>query len=337
MVKNNIMFFLHSFNNKADHDIVYGGDTYREPWAAKIVKNNVVTYNKIHGDIVGSIIYVKNNGKIKATSPEIWNSSLGTPIAIVAVPASHTSDGKCRGVSLVNMSCITPQIGTVVTGNTQAQNAGATLMYGRTQNIIGIKDYDKIEYLNDIAVGDAWLPSDKYNGGYYSGSNGPTESSKSVSPFTSDGEKNPKYHTPGQVLSDMDGKMHTHQIVNLSSIKDTYKGGSFQNSDSNYPAAFACWLYNTQGTSQGDWYLPSMGELGYMFCMHKTINNSIFKLGSIAVRLLDWPDYGQWNWSSSESTNGAAWGINNQGKVSKVTKTRTSNTYRVRAFCAFEL
>lgn len=32
----------------------------------------------------------------------------------------------------------------------------------------------------------------------------------------------------------------------------------------NYPAGFCCWRYSTPGTNQGDWYMPSAGELSYI-------------------------------------------------------------------------
>lgn len=41
------------------------------------------------------------------------------------------------------------------------------------------------------------------------------------------------------------------------------------------PAACCCWRYHTEGTKQGDWYLPAMGELGYMMVRIKAINQSI--------------------------------------------------------------
>lgn len=31
--------------------------------------------------------------------------------------------------------------------------------------------------------------------------------------------------------------------------------------NNNYPAGFCCWRYHTDGTNQGDWYLPSSGEV----------------------------------------------------------------------------
>lgn len=42
-----------------------------------------------------------------------------------------------------------------------------------------------------------------------------------------------------------------------------------------YPAACCCWRYHTLGTNQGDWYLPTLGELGYCFVTLGKIQNTI--------------------------------------------------------------
>ncbi|MCH5234933.1 MAG: hypothetical protein J1E16_06535 [Muribaculaceae bacterium] len=46
-----------------------------------------------------------------------------------------------------------------------------------------------------------------------------------------------------------------------------------------YPAGFCCWRYSTEGTSQGDWYLPSSGELYNTFQKNgNIITNVLTKL-----------------------------------------------------------
>lgn len=42
-----------------------------------------------------------------------------------------------------------------------------------------------------------------------------------------------------------------------------------------YPAACCCWRYHTLGTNQGDWYLPTLGELGYCWVTLEKIQNTI--------------------------------------------------------------
>ena len=44
----------------------------------------------------------------------------------------------------------------------------------------------------------------------------------------------------------------------------------------NTPIPFVCsWRFHTKGTQQGDWYVPSVGELGYIICKLTTINFSL--------------------------------------------------------------
>ena len=59
-------------------------------------------------------------------------------------------------------------------------------------------------------------------------------------------------------------------------------------------------MYHTVGTSQGDWYLPSQAELGYVVARLSDINNAVRKVGSMQnVRLV-------WLWSSTEQSSSSA-------------------------------
>ena len=78
------------------------------------------------------------------------------------------------------------------------------------------------------------------------------------------------------MFSDMDGKANTG-IIN----------------DSDHPAAQYCATYSTNGTSQGDWYLPAMGELGFIMPRFDTINSAITKVGGTTL------DTSEYYWSST--------------------------------------
>jgi hypothetical protein len=70
-----------------------------------------------------------------------------------------------------------------------------------------------------------------------------------------------------------------------------------------YVAANACWNYK-DGASNLQWYLPSMGELGYLMPRFNEINNVIEALGGVAVD-------GRYNfWSSSEGSSNYAFFLN---------------------------
>ena len=60
-------------------------------------------------------------------------------------------------------------------------------------------------------------------------------------------------------------------------------------------------MFYTEGTSQGDWYLPAMGELGYIMPPFNKINQAITKMrtaygSSVGVELGAHDYY----WSSTE-------------------------------------
>ena len=326
---------------------------------------------KDYKNIPGSIIYADSKGKLKATSKDEWNSSLGTPVAVVVIPASHMPDGKCRGMSLCNMSYKTPQTGTLGTGNGNAETNGTNLMWGVSdKDAAGLTDYDTVKTAGGTN-GYGYIPSDLYKGisqitiagwGTYGMATqdntddtdsawwrvidngcmgGVEEDHLIISPYASEGSQNPAYLTTGQALADMDGKKNTDALVNLSAIKDTYSGGAFENVMENYPAAFACHLFSTVGTGQGDWYLPAIGELGYLYTRIKRINESLAALGASAIQFCDLTkdgsSLGYWCRSSSECDTFYAWGIDNYGYVYKSSKGNYDANFRVRAFAAFDI
>lgn len=366
------MNYLHLFENRTSHDTVYNGGGYKEPWSAYIKDDKLVTYNKVidYKNIVGSIIYAENNGTLKATSKEKWNSSLGTPVAVVVIPASHMSDGKCRGMSLCNMSYVTPETGTLGVGNDNYQTYGFGLMWGVYGTDTSLTNYQSLMFSDgQTSNGNRFLPSDLWKGrtsidiegddtysmvtidnavdtetawwseiGEDGEWDGTYEPPFVISPYASDGSRNALADTAGQALADINGKSNTNVLVNLSAIKDTYASGAFENVEENYPAAFACNLFSTVGTSQGDWYLPSIGELAYLFVRENVINQSLATLGNSAVQVGNLTNatssFGDWCWSSSEYSSNASWRIYGHGGVNLDYKPNYGNI-RVRSFAAF--
>ena len=333
---------------------------------------------KDYKNIPGSIIYADSNGKLKATSKEEWNPSFGTPVAVVVIPASHMSDGKCRGMSLCNMSYVTPQTGTLGIGNGNAETNGTNLMWGvHGTHVSGLTNYDTVKTTGGT-TDYGYFPSDLYKGmtkitivdGCTTekklieydmttqdsaddteavwwrtidniGIGGVGDELLVISPYASDGSQNPAYLTKGQALSDMGGKANTEVLVNLSAIKDTYSGGAFENIEANYPAAFACYLFSTVGTDQGDWYLPALGELGYLYTRIKRINESLASLGTSAIQFGDLTNdgssLGYWCRSSSECDKLHAWGFSDGGRMDGNSKGNNHENTRVRAFAAFDI
>ena len=101
------------------------------------------------------------------------------------------------------------------------------------------------------------------------------------SPYSGHG-RNSIYYTdvPGSnALSDFDGYTNTQTLVGLGS---------------GYTAANAAWNYK-DAANKCQWYLPAMGELGFMFARIKLIDKSYSKLKGRAGILYDYV------WSSTET------------------------------------
>ena len=83
---------------------------------------------------------------------------------------------------------------------------------------------------------------------------------------------NPEYYktiSGNNALSDFNGLSNTQTLVGLGTV---------------YEAANAAWKYN-DGTSNLQWYLPAMGELGYIMPRFNVINNTLTTLGGLTIDL----------------------------------------------------
>ena len=269
--------------------------------------------NKID-TVEGDVCIVDNNTLdkyfITSDSIECLNYDLYTPIGIVVVPASHTDDGTAKIVSLRVMSKETPNTGSQITYSTESLRFGDTeyplnnYSYHYYYPFIndGSSEFDTIQTIkgwdrnsndgssvlsSDITIG-VQNPYDVLSSYYNEFSDNRL---RVPSPYLNDGNKNPIYHSTensGNMYSDMDGKGNTKIILDIdnSNSTDWQTASTIQNIDDNqyiHPAAQCCWRYHTFGTNQGDWYLPSIGELGYLVCRIGNIKNSLDKFSKIGV------------------------------------------------------
>lgn len=272
--------------------------------------------------------YDKTADKIIIIDQTKWSvdkypSSKYTPIGVVVVPGSHNvyGDGSCGVMSLKEMNYSTPD-----TGSTSYQY----MYWGHYGN-----DISNLPNLDQVPVGNtsngiptsqtsyAIIPSDKFSGAqcahdtdayYYSSSY-----SYAPSPYLTDGSRNPGYYqttspsSSSNALADFDGKGNSEILWGLATAQSNWRTASTitNNSGDNYlPAACCCWRYHTEGTQQGDWYLPACGELGYIMPPFNKINEAITKMrnayGSSVGVTLDTNDY---YWSSSEYSSDIARGV----------------------------
>ena len=94
------------------------------------------------------------------------------------------------------------------------------------------------------------------------------------------------YSTNTTATADWQGFNNTKAIYEYRKTK----GGSFQ-------AAEKALAYSTEGTSQGQWYLPAAGELKAVSDNKSTLNTTLSKIGGTSLSLSDWTS------SEKNSTN----------------------------------
>ena len=277
--------------------------------------------------VAADICLVENNTLEKyivdgtTYSTDIFPLEQYTPIGVVVVPASHTDDGTVRVISLASMDYNNPEV-----GSTDGHVGIAWGGYG--SDISTLPNLTQAPSIGDspteltgeqtlkewLGLNTTEMSSDYYDNEYRNPYDTATCYGRSYqcvpSPYLNDGSKNPIYHSTantGNAYADMDGKGNTEKIlaVDNSVSTDWQTASTITNSTSSstntqpHSAAQCCWRYHTVGTNQGDWYLPSGGELGYLASRWKAIDNSIDKLVSSGFEALALPVGNRW-WSSTE-------------------------------------
>lgn len=266
----------------------------------------------------------ENDNKIIVTSEDFsadeYPLSQYTPIGIVAVPSSHTEEGRPRIVSLAAMNYDTPDSGSV----TKYQY----IYWGCSgYEVTDLPTKNEFPYLTILSENGTvnyytsycFLPSDAFSGetdnplnsleGFYDNN----DTYRMCSPYKEDGSKELRYFdtsNTGNVLADFDGKWNTEKILAVDNSNSTDWQTAPTISNERYeqhvhPAAQCCWRYHTDGTHQGDWYLPSAGEFGYVLARYGSINLAINTLNTqystkLGILLGDyWVAY----WSSTQHSS----------------------------------
>ena len=299
---------------------------------------------KADANVGDAVLYDSTQNKLvivptSDTMNEQYPAERYTPIGVVVIPSSHDvyGDGSCGVMSLKAMNCDTPS-----TGGTSEQY----MYWGGSGDDISLPNLDQVptgNTSNGIPTGQtsfAFLPSDKFSGtqcahdtdAYYYSS-----SSCIPSPYLTDGSRNPGYYqtsspsSSNNALADFDGIGNTEKIITQRGTKDYNSWTPGRTTEADYPAASCCDMFHTEGTQQGDWYLPACGELGYIMPPFNKINDAIDKMrtaygSSVGVELSTGSGY----WSSTEySTANARYVYTSYGRVHDTSK---NFNYYVRAF-----
>lgn len=251
-----------------------------------------------------------------------------TPIGIVVIPASHNvyGNGSCGVMSLKEMSCDTPDDGGIISYRYVYWGGyGVNLTNASSPQSPYVGTGSNVGNSSSTIVGEylyAYLPSDRFSAVqcphdtdtyYYSSS---SSNRQAPSPYFTNGSRNPAYYqtsppsSENNAFADFNGIENSILLWNSSTAQSDWRTSSTITNSSDagyYPAACCCWRYHTEGTQQGDWYLPACGELGYIMSCFNKIDNTIINVlssydSSIGVRLQTSSSDGNY-WTSTETSS----------------------------------
>ena len=237
----------------------------------------------------GDIVYYKDI--LKTINYRDWNNSLGTPVGVITIPAGFAPDGKARMVALSGVTSggtVSSSVSKMKWANILASSSDTSL-----KNYTKVPTTDNAGSTSSGSNGSGYLPSNTFGGA--------TSYVDSVakyfgltpmipSPYAGDAA-NPEYYkaiSGNNALSDFNGLNNTQTLVGLGT---------------SYTAANACWNYS-DGVSTTRWYLPAMGELGYMMLRFNEINAGLAKVNAVQL------GSSNFYWSSSEYSSKNAYYVN---------------------------
>lgn len=119
------------------------------------------------------------------------------------------------------------------------------------------------------------------------------------------------YSNSGTAITDMNGKANTEAVLNYATAQTNWRTDSAitnTNAEGIYPLFECAWRYHTSGTVQGDWYVPALGQVYFLYNNTTALSqlnsaNTILGVGDYAFT----GDTGTNIGSSSESNNRYAW------------------------------
>lgn len=283
--------YLKIFKNENEYDTIWRSGELPEDSIALIKDGDNVLNGSIRyyapppppPVLAGDVAYW-DGSKVKTTPLNSWDASLGTAIGVVVVPEGFAPDGKVRIIGLKPVDA---------DGNQSSSHV--KMAWGGYGIDTSLTNYTKVpttDNAGSTSTGSndrGYLPSDRFTGitsfvdtkSKYRG-----DTPMIPSPYLGD-SPNPEYYKTlegGNVLSDFNGLSNTQTLVALGS---------------GYTAANAAWTCN-DGASTLQWYLPAMGELGYLIPRFNEINATISALGGLVVDFYSF-------WSSSEYSRDRAY------------------------------
>lgn len=286
------MKYLRVLADESAHEAFKSGSEYVEPYICYLKNSSGIRLKAYTPPppLAGDVAYW-DGSKVKTTPYSKWNTSLGTPVGVVVVPEGFAPDGKIRIISLNYVDA---------SGNTSTSSY--TMKWNLRRVDTSLTNFDRVPTTDNngsTSTGsnyEGYLPSDNFTGAtsFVDPKAKYKDTSNLIpSPYLGD-VPNPEYYkeilsgtTNINALSDFNGLSNTQTLVGLGE---------------DYVAANACWKYK-DGASNLQWYLPAIGELGYLAPRLKEVNNVIKALGGADADR-------SYFWSSSESSHINAYRLN---------------------------
>lgn len=327
------MKLLSSYSDDAAFEVDKTNLEQNSSYAALAVKERNVHVKEIP-NMVDIAIYDNVNEEILMIrgweyNDKTYPTDRYTPIGVEVIPRNHMDDGYSRIMSLKWMRYDTPKVG----GDKQFISWGLyneeieNMEYKTTIPCInesGVNDLGETQEIKrwiNINSGFKYFPSDSFDGNRFlpnpftnGESYGITFSSSTnylPSPYIQNMTKNPIFYTENPTIDnsscliDMNGKEETEKILNQIEKNGNTDWKTYESIENEghsnilAPAAQCCYMYSTFGTNQGDWYLPTIGELVYLLSRRGAINNTMEKINNIQGNNTCYVlDYGQM-WSST--------------------------------------
>lgn len=303
------MKYIRKFSSESEYLNFKETADFILPNVSLITDSDTVMYNEYVPISLCDIAYWDGNN-IRTIAKDKWSSSLGAPVGVVVIPEGLLPDGKARMIGLKP-----------VDSNGNASSSHVSMAWGGYGTDTSLTNYNRVPTTDNsgsTTIGSnssGFLPSDNFTGAQ-SFVDAKAKYLKTFnlipSPYLNDSTMNPAYNDSSlgrtNALSDFNGLSNTQTLVGLGS---------------DYVAANAAWNYS-DGVSSTQWYLPAMGELGFLMPRFNAINAAITAVGGVAV------DDNDSVWSSSEYSGGYAYNLYTyNGYVGSYSK---DSTYYVRPF-----
>ena len=296
-------------------------------------------YNSYSSASAGDIVAFDNDGNRFFVNPFAWSGELRknlSPEAVVVVPSKHAPEGVIRAMALSSLG-----------HDSFAPNeTNGQMVFGAVPNTDEIVKFNGVvsSLSNDsqqttVLVNTALCTKGKPVDGVMPNNENNTPEDVDTywenvvegenlvpSPYLNNGEINEIFRTNlvSNALSDFNGKENTEIL--FDSLNETENQTINEGTD-NLPIVSLSKRYSTAHFGEGTWYVPSAGEVGYMFSRLGVINYALNKVlfdgdesrfgekAPIGTSVL--PINEEMLWTSTAGEDSTLWAFNERGVLSR--------------------